>query len=301
MKKYPVFAMLSLIPALAGCGGSPTASGGFVNTSRDISLTTTVNVNRIKRGFIISSGRANEIVDYGDYHTLSSLSIADKYYLVYEFEYYSRQQTDGHLLLHAALEFDAVTIFDAQVIESDSGADATPIPYRDQYGNQIKKIDQTFRIPENADEVVKQRIIFKINPTSSGTSTMRMNFYPEEQSGVYVIGSGADGCTIPMDVTPYKIEAPVIRYENELKWNHVKGADYYLIYADDNSLKTQSGEDYKFLPAENLDEGEELTFNRFDVFGIYGDQIRLKVAAFSNRAGIGFTNSNPSNVVVVNI
>ena len=302
MKKPAILAFMAVMPMLFGCNNDPATSGGLANTSRDIALTTTVNVKDIKRGFIISSGKANEEVDYSQYKSYAKLSIADQYYLVYEFEYYSRMNTDGHLTLHAALEFDQITIFDAQVMESNSGADPTPIPYRDPItGAQINKIDQTFRVPADADEIVAQRIIFKINPTMKGTSKMRMNFYPEEQSGVEVIGQGSSGCTIPIDVDEYKIETPSIQYQNALVWNHVKGADYYKIYVNDSSLKLANGNDYEFVPTENLSDGAELSFNNFAAFGVYGDGLGIKIVAYSRRAGVGFVNSDPSNEIFINL
>ena len=302
MNKHAALTFLSVLPLLASCGGGQEASGGFSNTSRDISLTTTINVATIKRGFILSSGRPNEIVDYGDYHTFSSLSIADQYYLVYEFDYYSRNETSGHLLLHASLEFDQVTIFDARVIESNSGADGTPIPYRDPVtGNQINKIDQTFRIPDRADETVTQRVVFRINPTMTGISTMRMNFYPEDQDGVVVIGNGSSGCTIPMEVSKYKIETPEVRYENRLIWEHLKGADYYKIYANGASLQKSDGTDFEFIPSENLAPGELIEFDRFGEFGVYGGYVPIYVIGYSRRSGVGFENSNPSTTIYVSL
>ena len=303
MKKNRALTFVSLLPVLlTGCGGSPSASGGFSNTSRAIALTTTVNVLQIKRGFILSSGRPNEAVDYSSYVSYSSLSIADQYYLVYEFDFYSRNDTSGKLLLHASLEFDQITIFDARVIDSNSGADGTPIPYRDPVtGNQINKIDQTFRIPADADESVNQRIVFKINPTMTGTSTMRMNFYPEDQDGVEVIGNGSSGCTIPVDVSEYQIETPDVRYENTLVWDHLKGADYYKIYANGSCLKKADGNDYEYYPAENLAPGERLEFNSFGAYGVYGEYIPIYVIGYSKRAGVGFKNSNPSPTIYINV
>ena len=283
---------------LASCGNEPTYSGGVDITSRSISTDTIVNVSKIDRGFILSSGRPNEIVDYGDYHTLSGLSIADQYYLVYDFEFYSRNETDGTLLLKASLEFEAITIFDAFLISSESGSSGYPIPYLDPVTNkQMNKIEQAFRIPETAGEVEQQRIIFKINPTTVGTSTMRMNFIPEEQTNVKVLGSGSDGCTIPMDVMEYVLERPTIRFENRLAWDHIKGADYYKIYANGECLKNDDGSDFVYDVPPSVYIGDELTFDRFGEFGIYGSAVGIKIMGFSKRTG--FTDSPFSQEIFV--
>ena len=291
MKKKIFLLPLLLVPALAGCGGDDTYHGGMSSAQRSVSLTTTVNVTKIKRGFIVSSGKANEVIDYSKYAELSSLSIVDTYFLVYEFDYYSRMDTDGHLLLKAALEFDAITIFNAYLFSSDSGTDGTPIPYKDPVTNKQKnKIVQTFRVPAKADEIESQRIVFKITPSmvSAKPSTMQMNFYPEEQSGVEVIGSGAAGCTIPMQVDKYKLDRPQTAWNNRLEWQHVKGAEYYQIFVNDESLKNQDGTEYKMTVPEELSVGDPLSITALDIEkrGMYGTDLKLQVRAFSTKAGL---------------
>lgn len=299
---------LILIPAivacLASCGGESSYIGGQSTNSRSIALTTTVNVTKIKSGFIISSGKPNEVVDYSKYADLASLCIADQYYLVYEFDYYSRAETSGHLLLKAALEFEAITIFDAFLMKSDSGSNSTQIPYYDPVTKkQMNKIEQAFIIPASADETESQRIVFKITPSAKGNSSMKMNFYPEDQSGVKVIGSGASGCTIPMVVDEYTIAKPTLTFENKLFWNHVKGADYYKVNIDGAPMKNRDGTEYQFVPEEGtlVDDECSISTLEFEKRDYYGGPYSVTVSACSKKAGAGFTNSGNSNAVLVTI
>ncbi len=298
-KKLALMALRLLLPCLAACGSGDQYSGGISPTSRDVNLTTTVNVTKINRGFIVSSGEPGEIIDYASYADLASLSIADTYYLIYEFQYYSRVETDGTLLLKAALEFEAITIFDAFLMRSDSGTDGTPIPYLDPVTNkQMNKIEQAFRIPATADETEFQRIVFKITPSYVGNSVMKMNFYPEEQENVVVIGSGSSGCTIPMVVNEYKLSTPTLSYQASLTWDHVRGADYYEIYNNGEVLKNPDGTNLH-IDVQNVSVGNSIYWNDFGAFGIYGTAIPFTVRAFSNR--LGFISSDFSNTVFVTV
>jgi len=292
----------TIVACLASCGGESSHIGGLSTGARSIELTTTVNVTKIKRGFIVSTGKPNEVVDYSKYADLASLCIADQYYLVYEFDYYSRAETSGHLLLKAALEFEAITIFDAFLMKSDSGSNSTQIPYRDPVTNEQKRrIEQAFRVPAEADVTESQRIVFKITPSAVGQSSMKMNFYPEDQSGVEVIGSGASGCTIPMIVDKYNILKPEVTFENKLAWKHVKGADYYKINIDGAPMKNLDGTEYQFVTEEGtlVDDECSISTLEFEKRNYYGGPYSVTVSACSKKAG--FTDSGNSNAVLVTI
>lgn len=294
MKKAAILPYLLLIPLLTSCGGDSSTS-----SRSSINLDTVVNVTKIKRGFIVSTQEAEEIVDYNSYKSLASMSAAGVYYLVYDFDYYSRSQTDGSLVITASLEFDMVTIFDAMLLESDSGADGTPIAFLDSATNRMhNRIVQTFRIPEEPDVVKHQQIVFRITPTAVGNSSMSMKFDVDNEH-VRVVGDGAEGCTVPMVVQEYKIETPTAEYDNNLHWSHVKGASYYKIKLNGEFIKDpETGEDLRVEADEKLSVGTQMRYDGLPRFGP-AIGVPVQIQAFGLKAGIA--QSDPSDVIYVNL
>lgn len=299
MKKRSFLPYLLLFPLLAGCGGGGEGGGaGGGSSARSISLDTVVNVTKIKRGFIISTQEAEEVVDYSKYGSLASMSAAGVYYLVYDFDYYSRKETSGDLVLTAALEFDMITIFSAMLLESDSGADGTPISFIDSATNRMhNRIVQTFRIPEEADVTKHQQVVFRITPTAVGESSMRMRFIVDDPN-VRVVGDGAEGCTVPMVVQEYKIETPVPVYDTNLHWPHVKGANYYKVKLNGNYIKGSDGADLRVEVDEKLSIGTQVILENLALYG-YGDNLPVVVEAYGLKAGV--TQSDPSTPIYVNL
>ena len=276
MKKRSLLPYLLLFPLLTGCGGGGDSSGGG-SKAPPISLDTVVNVTKIKRGFIVSNQQAEEVVDYSSYKSLASMSAAGVYYLVYDFDYYSRKTTDGSLVLRASLEFDMVTIFNAMLLESDSGHDGTPIQIRDSDTGRIhQRIVQTFRIPEEEGVTKHTQVVFRITPTAVGESKMQMHFETDDPN-VRIIGDGAEGCTVPMVVKEYRIVTPEITYDSTLHWNHVSGATYYKIKVRDEFLKDPAtGDDLKVQVDEKMSIDTPVYFRDLARY-TYGNDIPIQV------------------------
>lgn len=288
---------IAALCVLTGCG---TSANQPLNSSISggAGLEPTIEISAIGSGFILAPEGSDVAVDYHQFGSLSSLSVANNYFLVYQFSFAPTVDNDGTAVLNAEISFPDLSVFNAFVIESSSGSDQMAIPYKDPTtGAQMKKITASFRVPETQAQEKEELIVFKIKPTASGQTSMGLNF--ESENAYVAPGGGSDGAYKTVVVDPYTITAPKLSSSgNRLQWNHVKFADYYKIFVEGTALKSNGG-DYHFLVDEATAVGATLTFQNYSAFNISGNDLSFKIQACSTNAN--FYPSSYSNEIFLTI
>jgi hypothetical protein len=283
MKKKSIYWLIlaASVVGLASCGNYVKEGGGSSSSDTGL-IETTVDIDSVGCGFIVNPEQSGQTVDYTKYTSLNSLSIASKYFLVFEFGFSPRGNTGGTAILNSEITFPALTIFDAFSQEVDSGASQTPVSYKDPTTNeQMKKVTASFKVPETAGKTKKELIVFSIAPKTTGNSHISLNF---TSTSLLLAGDGSSGKTTAITIDSYQIDAPTLSYSGRLQWNHVKYANYYEIFVNGDVL-LKNGEKYKQQIDDSTAIGATVSFSDFASFGISGNDIGFKIQAFSSEAG----------------
>ena len=273
-----------------------TLSSCQIFTSSNVSRTD-VEISSISFGFI---EKTSAVTDFSKYAMIDTFYIASQYYLIFEFSFTARENNSGQSSVVTIVEFPDMSCFDASVYLVNSGSSPTPISTTDQSGNPIKQIFTTLAVPEKADGVYVNRMVFGITPikVNSTGSALTLNFNSNTSS---LSGPGRAGQTVTVAISPVQIAQPSLsRNGTQIKWGHVEHADYHKIFYgnSDTPLKKEDGTDYRYYPPEGTSPNSPLYFNSWADFGVTGSSVPVRVRAYSDTPS-SYLTSAPSETVFI--
>ena len=200
--------------------------------------TSDVEIANFDYGFI-------EEENYKDRETLLSdtkrslpIKVDTVYYCMMEFDVTARELNDGTSLMNVLVKFDNLGVANGTTEEAGTG-NATEMIFTDAgTGTDSKVSTLAYKIPSDPDKTKKIKILVRLLPVTKGESHISVSFESAEYGEFKILGE--DGFTKNLEVERVQIEAPVITVDRtnlKVKWNHVKHADYYLVYLEDKSIE----------------------------------------------------------------
>jgi hypothetical protein len=286
MKKLLLILLTVLLVCSATACGNGMTKGGSATGSSDITVSDPVF------GFISEAeyDPATSVIDTSKKWT--ALDVDASYYLFLSFDVTAARDNDGQSLLDLNITFDALNVMDGTIEDVSTGMIESLVFTDAVTGNVGKTTTASFKIPSLSSEPKKIEMIVKLRPVDVGESHIMIG-YDYDPEGEYKI-LGSDGYTKNLKINEVQIEAPVLTVTDPgvLSWNHVKNAEYYMIYdANNQAIKNFKGEEI-VISAEGFSVGAQMTCNLVgNIFGLNFLQIR----AYSSNKNI--VESNFSNQI----
>ena len=227
-----------LVCSLAACDGDGgITAGGSATGSSDITVSEPVF------GFISEAeyDPATSVIDTSKKWT--ALDVDTSYYLFLSFDVTAARNNDGQSLLNLNITFDALNVMDGTIEDVSTGM-VSSLTFTDATtGNVGKTTTASFKIPALSAEPKTIEMIVQLRPVDVGESHIIIG-YDYDQNGEYKI-LGSDGYTKNLKINQVQINAPELAVTDLglLSWKHVKNADYYMIYENNNPVKDIFGED----------------------------------------------------------
>lgn len=177
------------------------------------------------------------------------------YYCLIEFDIVARELNDGTSLLNVIVKFDNLGVTNGTTEEAGTG-NVTEMRFTDAVtGKDVKQATLGYKIPSDPSKPKTIKLLVRMEPVSKGQSHISVSFEPAVKNEFKILGD--DGITKNLEVESVKIEAPVIevdRDKKEVTWNHVKYADYYIIYFGEAQINFDK-------VADNTPVGYKFTFD----------------------------------------
>ena len=262
--------------SLVACGDGMT-KGGSATGSSDITVSDPVF------GFISEAeyDPATSVIDTSKKWT--ALDVDTSYYLFLSFDVTAARDNDGQSLLDLNITFDALNVMDGTIEDVSTGMIESLVFTDAVTGNVGKTTTASFKIPSLSSEPKKIEMIVKLRPVDVGESHIMIG-YDYDPEGEYKI-LGSDGYTKNLKINEVQIESPA------LSWNHVKNAEYYMVYENGVALKDYLGKDI-VITAEGYAVGSAIQYAiGNDIVGFHNVMIK----AFSSNKNV--LESNYSNAV----
>lgn len=276
MRKTYQFIAMTLLVALLSCSligcDSGHNRGGTATGSSDIEVSTPQFAFVAEEDYDPNS----TVIDYS--RKWNDLRVDTSYYLYVKFKITSARDNDGQSLIDLNITFDTIDIMDGTIEEVGTGNVQT-LTFKDATGNVGKTTTASFKIPAWSDESKEISMTVKLLPVTVGKSHILIGYdYDPDGKGTYNL-LGSDGYTKNLEIKEVQIDAPVIDVDDDgiLFWNHVKNADYYMVYINGKPVQDDYGQDL-VISAEGYSVGGQIRFNIGEY--IYGQQT-VVMRAFS--------------------
>lgn len=270
--------------SLVACGDGMT-KGGSATGSSDITVSDPVF------GFISEAeyDPATSVIDTSKKWT--ALDVDTSYYLFLSFDVTAARDNDGQSLLDLNITFDALNVMDGTIEDVSTGMIESLVFTDAVTGNVGKTTTASFKIPSLSSEPKKIEMIVKLRPVDVGESHIMIG-YDYDPEGEYKI-LGSDGYTKNLKINEVQIESPALSVTDMglLSWNHVKNAEYYMVYENGVALKDAWGKEI-VITAEGYAVGSAIQYAiGNDIVGFHNVMIK----AFSSNKNV--LESNYSNAV----
>lgn len=279
-----LIAISTLLLCFVACDNG-TTKGGSATGSSDIT------VSDPEFGFIREEeyDPATSVIDTSKKWT--ALDVDTSYYLFLSFDVTAARDNDGQSLLDLNITFDSLNVMDGTIEDVSTGIIESLIFTDATTGNLGKTTTASFKIPALSAEPKKINMILKLRPIDVGESHIMIG-YNYDESGEYKI-LGSDGYTKNLAINAVKMQTPTLSVDETgvLSWKHVKNAEYYMIYENNQPLKDYKGDDI-VISAEGYSVGGDILYSlNGQLFGFHNLQIR----AYSTNVNI--YPSDYSNVI----
>ncbi len=200
--------------------------------------TSDVEIANFDYGFIEEENYNDRETTVADTKRSTELKVDTVYYCLMEFDVIARNLNDGTSLMNVLVKFDNLGVANGTTEEAGTG-NMTEMTFTDAgTGTDSKVSTLAYKIPSDPDKSKKIKILVRMLPVSIGNSHISVSFEPKEFGEFKILGD--DGVTKNLEVVRVQLEAPVIEVDREslkVKWNHVKHADYYLIFFGETEIK----------------------------------------------------------------
>ena len=288
MRKVMKTALLTLLIVLLVCCTTAcrnTTKGGSATGSSDITVSDPVF------GFISEDDYDPTTSKIDTTQKWTSLDVDTSYYLFLSFDITAARNNDGQSLLDLNITFDSLNVMDGTVEDVSTGMIESLVFTDAVTGNIGKTTTVSFNITALSTEPKKIEMIVKIRPIDVGESHIIIGYDYDPDEEYKILGS--DGYTKNLKINEVQIDSSVLSVVEPgfLSWNHVKNAEYYMIYENNQPIQNFMGEDI-VIPAEGYAVGIEIVYSLTgQIFGFHNLQIR----AYSSNKNI--IPSNYSNTI----
>lgn len=288
MRKVWKIGVITLLAVLIMCctaACDKTTKGGSATGSSDITVSDPVF------GFISEDDYDPTTSKIDTTQKWTALDVDTAYYLFLSFDITAARNNDGQSLLDLNITFDALNVMDGTVEDVSTGMIESLVFTDAVTGNVGKTTTVSFKIPALSTEPKRIEMIVKLRPVDVGESHIVIS-YSYDPEGEYKI-LGSDGYTKNLKINEVQIESSVLSVVEPgmLTWNHVKNAEYYMIYENNQPIKDFMGNDIVIM-ADGYAVGSEIVFSLTgQIFGFHNLQIR----AYSSNKNI--LPSNFSNTI----
>jgi hypothetical protein len=220
----------------------------------------------------------------------TKLAVDTTYYLVIQFDLTAVRDNDGQSVLNVVLTFEDLEVMKGSIEDANTGKSEEMTFTDATTGKMGKTTTLSFRVPSSTVDAKTVSLLINLAPVTLGTSHLSLEFDYDGGEG-YNLKGYVDGLTKNLTVSAVQIEAPVLTLteSNYLEWNHVKNAEYYMIYyySDKTPVKDNNGNDVVVYPT-GVSVGGNVTCLITDY--LY-DPYELCIRAF---------NSNSNNIIPSN-
>ena len=296
-------ALVTVFSALVTVSCKPSGNGGGSGGRPLAEGSSAIIINDFNWSFIRAEDYTEDMTST-DGVKFKELDADTDYYFACDFNVGAVNDNDGQTRFDTHIKFDDISILDGTIQEVGSGSTNEQIKLDNETGKVNMEATVSFKIPAFSDEVKRISITMRLVPVKIGTAHISIDFgkkeggngAPKTDGGTNI--SGSDGLTRAIDVIAATIPAPVLTYNAEanlIVWQHVKNAEYYKIFVDEEVL-TVEGKEVEVRADEFTAVGHEMSLNLVRYLAGYH---RVKIQAFNDNAN--FIDSLYSNTVEVNV
>ena len=210
----------------------------------------------------------------------TSLDVDKAYYLFLSFDVNSVRDNDGQSLLDVKITFDSIDVMEGTIEDVGTGNIQNLIITDAGTGNVGRTTTASFKIPAFSSETKTIEMIVKLSPVNIGESHIIISYNYDSDCNLL----GSDGYTKNLEIKQVKIETPELNVNGMglLSWEHVKNAEYYKIYENNEEVRDENGEPI-VVRATDYSVGSEIVYNIGNLVTGYH---YFTIRAFSNNSNL---------------